>query len=103
MTIHFAAATPSIRRAPLARMLAARIPLAACNDNAAETARDPLIRAALQLFAKHGLGAAGQAAENAMATHHEGDGEGCRRWLAICGKLDRPLAARTVRQLGIGD
>lgn len=99
MTIRFAAAAPLSRTSAIARILAARVPLCAANDNVRTPARDRHLREALLLFAKHGLGAAAHAAQSAAACAASGDGEACRHWLSLCGKLDPRLAVVAARRL----
>jgi hypothetical protein len=91
MTIRFAAA----KRADspvLARLLCASVPLRAANDNAWNLSQDDIMRAALRLFAEHGLGAARMASGNAHDAFFAGDRAQYRRWLAICRLLDRRMA-----------
>jgi len=98
MTIHFSAAVHRARtRITWAR--AARLPLRASNDNALPADPDLMLRAALHMFAAHGLGAAGVAAERATSAWRTGNERATRHWLAVCRTLDRPLATRTARQL----
>lgn len=98
MTILFSAAANRARtRIIWARE--GRLPLRASNDNAAAGDPDLLLRATLNHFAVHGLGAARSAAERATQAWQAGRESETRHWLAICRKLDRALATRTARQL----
>jgi len=91
MTIRFAAARRSDSPV-LARMLCASVPLRAANDNAWNLAGDAVVQAALRHFARHGLGAAELASENASRAFFADDREAYRWWLAICRVLDRRMA-----------
>jgi hypothetical protein len=113
MTIRFAAAwggtTPAI-----ARSLCLGAPLGASNDNPPSPRRlalhavpsapaaqlDPALAAALMHFARHGLSAATQARDEALAAHASGDAEASARWLGICHQLDRRMAQAAERRLG---
>ena len=93
MTIRFAPARP------LARMtgvrLDARVHSRAANDNAPQNAslsHSVELRAALKHFARHGLGAAGVARDNAEQAFFSGDRPAYLHWLGICRTLDRRLA-----------
>lgn len=89
MPVHFAASR-HVRHSPVARILAPGRERPAHNDNGIVTVlHDPAVRAALELFGEHGLGAARFAAQRARAT--EGHDERAR-WIAICALLDRRLA-----------
>jgi len=101
MPIHFA---PSRRpaRAALARHLFRPAELFARNDNGADevtTAQvdTPLLRAALEHFATHGLAAAQQAYDAAQAAGQAGDTTGSHHWRAVCRMLDKRLPARRSR------
>jgi hypothetical protein len=98
MTIHFSAAA-NRARARVTWTPGARLPLRAGNDNAAAADPDLLLRAALNHFAAHGLGAARVAAERATRAWQAGKEGETRHWLAICRNLDRGLATRTARHL----
>ena len=54
----------------------------------------PLLRAALEHFAAHGLGAAGAALDLAEAAGTAGDAAGQHHWTAVCRMLDRRLPQR---------
>lgn len=76
----------------------------AANDNAARHGHDPVLRDALKHFARHGLGAAEVARQEAERAFFAGERDSYRHWLAICRTLDRRMAAaleihdgRTVR------
>ncbi|WBY16065.1 hypothetical protein PF049_10720 [Erythrobacteraceae bacterium WH01K] len=95
MSIRFAAAR---RRtwSPVARALARRARGRAANDNldGAIVDTDKLLRAALEQFQVHGLGAADHAfakAERALLSNARDEFE---KWHSICRALDRPMADR---------
>lgn len=100
MTVHFAAAQ-SPARSPIARILARPYARHAANDNprtsphigANSVFENQTVRAALQLFARHGLGAARQARTNAEDAFFAGDRAGYDWWLGICRALDTRVAA----------
>ncbi len=52
-----------------------------------------LLRAALRHFAAHGLGAAADARNRALAAARAGDHAAYCWWLGLCAKLDRRMAA----------
>ena len=54
---------------------------------------DRLLKAALRHFAEHGLSAADCARQNAERAFFDGEREDYQWWLAICGALDRRMAA----------
>jgi hypothetical protein len=114
MTIRFAAAwngtTPAI-----ARSIAIGAPLGAANDNAPrnrlhavvpeaddEDGADARLADALMHFARHGLSAASTARAQAEAAHASGDTEASARWLDICHRLDRRMAAAAAKGLREG-
>lgn len=76
----------------------------AANDNAGAAQRDPVLREALMHFARHGLGAANHARDEAERAFFSDDREAYRHWLAVCRTLDRRMAAaveaRTPRPVG---
>ena len=92
MTIHFAAArTRDV--SPLVRLLTAKVPLGAANDNGGGIGGDRILKAALRHFAEHGLSAAERARENAQTAFFAGKSEDYRWWMAICTALDRRMSA----------
>jgi len=100
MPIHFAASRH--RSAPgLARCLSRPAWVFAHNDNAGagEPAQvdTPLLRAALEHLAQHGLAAASDACDRAEAAGRIGDAAGRHHWMAVCRMLDRRLAMRRAR------
>lgn len=105
MPIHFAAAR-SAAHSPIARALARKALGRASNDNGDEAGEpapfDQVMRAALGHFAEHGMAAAETARAQAEFAHRAGDIQGYDWWLGICRTLDRKLAARLDRRLGIG-
>ena len=75
-------------------------PRPAVNDNAADPSGDALLRAALRLFAEHGLGAGHRAQGQAEAAFFDGDRERYRWWLAVTRTLDRKLAVELCGRMG---
>ena len=92
MTIRFAAARPA-RSSALARALGTPEWRMAANDNTAGLSHDQMLRDALEFFARHGLGAAERARENAESAFFENRRDEYRLWLNICRTLDRRMAA----------
>ncbi len=92
MTIRFAASKAS-GNSILARALAMPVPLDAANDNGNAICSDRLLKGALRHFAEHGLAAAERARQNAEQAFFAGDRAEYQWWLAICGALDRRMAA----------
>ena len=86
------ASTPA-GAAPLAASFAA-------NDNAGEPENDALLRAALRLFAEHGLGAAHRAQAQAEDAFFAGNRERYRWWLTVTRTLDRKLAVELSGRMG---
>ena len=70
------------------------------NDNGADPQGDALLRAALRLFADHGLGAGHRAQIEAEAAFFSGDRERYRWWLAVTRTLDRKLAVELAGRMG---
>jgi hypothetical protein len=111
MTIRFAAAWGGTTPV-LSRSLCLGAPLGASNDNPPSPRRlalhavqpeaelDAGLAAALMHFARHGLSAATQARDEALAAHASGDVEASARWLGICRQLDRRMARAAERRLG---
>lgn len=101
MPIHFAGSRrPSA--SPLTRCLARPAWVAAQNDNGGVGGNvaqvdTPLLRAALEHFAVHGLGAANAAIDLADSARATGDAAGQHHWTAVCRMLDRRLAERRSR------
>ena len=73
---------------------------AACNDNGVDPEGDALLRAALRMFAAHGLGAGHRAQEQAEAAFFAGERERYRWWLAVTRTLDRKLAVELAGRMG---
>lgn len=91
------------RAAPLAVspvIAAALEAVAPANDNAAEPHGDALLRAALRLFAEHGLGAAHRAQAQAEDAFFAGDRDRYRWWLTVTRTLDRKLAVELSGRMG---
>lgn len=65
----------------------------AANDNTGTAQRDPILRAALMHFARHGLGAANNARDQAEHAFFADDRDAYRHWLAVCRTLDKRMAA----------
>lgn len=100
MPIHFAGSRRPATSV-LARSLSRPLRLHAHNDNGtldgALSVDTPLLRAALEHFAAHGLGAASAAFDRATAAGADGDVAGRHHWMAVCRVLDRRLPARRGR------
>jgi hypothetical protein len=99
--------TTSSRAAPSATAVArfalpvpAALPTVAANDNGADPKGDALLRAALRLFADHGLGAGHRAQTEAEAAFFSGNRERYRWWLAVTRTLDRKLAVELAGRMG---
>ncbi|WP_230206970.1 hypothetical protein [Novosphingobium sp. Gsoil 351] len=73
------------------------------NDNGSDAQGDALLRAALRLFADHGLGAGHRAQSEAEAAFFHGDRERYRWWMAITRTLDRKLAVELAGRMGSED
>ena len=86
--------------AALTRVACSREPLAASNDNGADPHNDALLRAALRLFADHGLGAGHRAQVQAEKAFFAGNRERYRWWLAVTRTLDRKLAVDLTGRMG---
>ena len=103
MSIRFAFARKN-STSPVVRALT-RGPLAEpVNDNQADllpgAEHAMTLNAALRHFARHGLGAAAEARNQAEAAFFAGDREGYRWWLGICRTLDRRIARQLARGTG---
>lgn len=97
MSLRFAPAR-QIGRSPVARALAPGRAAPAANDDRPIIAGDPILRAAIEHFAAHGLGAAREAHRRAEQARSAGDDAQADRWRAICRMLDRRLAASLARR-----
>lgn len=95
MSIRFAAAGTG-EAAAVARVLCRPRAGQPANDVGNPLRQDVLLAAALRHFARHGLGAAQEARNIALRAKAQGDENQYRQWLAICRKLDRQLARRTL-------
>lgn len=84
---------------PLARALARRSIERAANDNGDIAGHDKELRAALRLFADHGLGAARAAREEAERAFFSGDRQGYDWWLGVTRTLDRRLANEAANRM----
>ena len=73
---------------------------AAVNDNGSDPSSDALLRAALRLFAEHGLGAGHRAQAQAEAAFFDGERDRYRWWLAVTRTLDRKLAVELCGRMG---
>ena len=102
MTIRYAAARPAAAPVTLSRAALSRISRAPANDNGQAPLRDQVLRGALMHFAEHGLRAAQDAGERAVAADAAGNHADYDHWLEICRALDarraRVLANRLVRR-----
>ena len=72
----------------------------ACNDNGSDPQDDALLRAALRLFADHGLGAGHRAQVEAEKAFFAGERDRYRWWLAVTRTLDRKLAVELAGRMG---
>lgn len=94
-------AAPSAKSvARFALLVPAIVPGDAVNDNGTDPHGDALLRAALRLFADHGLGAGHRAQIEAEAAFFCGDRERYRWWLAVTRTLDRKLAVELAGRMG---
>ena len=100
MTTSSRAASSTAVDARIARFLPPAHPCGAANDNGADPQGDALLRAALRLFADHGLGAGHRAQTAAEAAIITGDRERNRWWLAVTRTLDRKLAVELAGRMG---
>jgi len=100
MTIRYAAARPAIAPVTMTRTMLVRIGRAPANDNGDAPHRDLTLRNALLHFAQHGLRAAEDAGERALAAQQAGDAAGRDHWLEICRALDARRARGLVRRIG---
>lgn len=92
MTIRFAAAS-HVQNSILTRFVSTSASLKAVNDNSLHAPCDAVVTDALRHFAKHGLGAAASARQNAQDALQVGDRENYGYWFEICRLLDRRMAA----------
>ncbi|WP_147395444.1 hypothetical protein [Altericroceibacterium spongiae] len=92
MTIRFSASEHT-SVSPWRRFAASAVCGPACNDNDPEAPSDSILRAALRLFAEHGLSAARHARDKAEDAFFAADREAYRWWFAVCQALDRKVAA----------
>lgn len=95
-----AAASAPGRRALVRPSTAPHIVPHPSNDNFSDQEGEALLRAALRLFASHGLGAARHAQAAAETAFFGGDRERYRWWLAVTRTLDRKLAIETAAAVG---
>ena len=93
-------AAPSATVARFAHAMPPARPTEAVNDNGADPGGDALLRAALRLFADHGLGAGHRAQTEAEAAFFSGDRARYRWWLAVTRTLDRQLAVDLAGRMG---
>lgn len=94
-----AAASAPIRLALVRPSTAPHTVPVAANDDLSDGEGEALLRAALRLFASHGLGAARHAQAAAQTAFFVGDRERYRWWLAITRTLDRKLAIELVSSI----
>lgn len=90
----------AVPAAPFARTIANVAPGHPVNDNGADPQGDALLRAALRLFAEHGLGAGHRAQTEAEAAFFAGDRPRYRWWLSVTRALDRKLATELAGRMG---
>lgn len=102
MTIRFAAARPAASRAHLSRNGMLRLIGHAANDNDACGPNGRALRAALAHFARHRIGTATHARNEARKAHFAGDRAGCQHWLEVCRAYDRRMAAALAENLAKG-
>ena len=93
-------AAPAAPAVALARIACPAEPAAASNDNGSDPHNDALLRAALRLFAEHGLGAGHRAQVHAEEAFFDGNRERYRWWLAVTRTLDRQLAVELTGRMG---
>jgi hypothetical protein len=93
-------AARALPAASLARTARPLGDLEPANDNGCDPAGDALLRAALRLFAEHGLGAAHRAQTEAEAAFFAGERARYRWWLAVTRALDRKLAVDLAGRMG---
>ncbi len=86
--------------ARLALLMPSPGPGLAVNDNGADPQGEALLRAALRLFADHGLGAGHRAQIEAEASFFSGNRDSYRWWLAVTRTLDRKLAVELAGRMG---
>ena len=84
---------------PIARALARRSVERVANDNGEIAGHDEKLRAALRLFAEHGLGAARVARAEAERAFFDGDSQGYDWWLGVTRTLDRRLADEAANRI----
>ena len=87
-----AAASAPGRRALFRPSTTARVLPLAANDDVSDSEGQELLRAALRMFAAHGLGAGRRAQGAAEDAFFRGDRDSYRWWLAVTRTLDRKLA-----------
>lgn len=88
------ASPPSPGATRMAPELVRAIRLVAANDDHPSGLAQGDLHAALRHFARHGLAAARDARERAVAAARTGDRLGFEHWLGICRALDRRMAGR---------
>ena len=86
--------------ARLALLMPSPEPGLAVNDNGADPQGEALLRAALRMFADHGLGAGHRAQIEAEAAFFSGNRDRYRWWLAVTRTLDRKLAVELAGRMG---
>jgi hypothetical protein len=92
MTIRLATAVTGRSHTRLSRAQARAAIARPANDNCYGEAQDAMLHAALHQFAKHGIGAAEHARQQAERAFFKGDRETYQWWLGICRLLDRRLS-----------
>jgi hypothetical protein len=103
MSIRYAAARPIAQPVHLTRAAQGRLAARVANDNGDAARHEQALRNALEHFAGHGLRAAEDAAERAVAAHRTGNREEMLHWLEICRTLDPRRASRLGTRLARGN
>jgi hypothetical protein len=103
MSIHFAGSRrPAL--SPIARCLSRPFLRQADNDNYDHHGNalvdNPLLRATLEHFARHGLSAAAEARTRAQQASDGGDAASCHHWQSVSRMLDRRLAFAAPHRAG---
>lgn len=104
MSIRFAAPTTPGRlpaQSNQARAIVRRAIALAANDNGTDETNDRLLRAALEHFAEHGLGAARAARTRAEHAFFADDRKNYEWWIGVTRTLDRSIASDFERQIDL--
>ncbi|HWU03967.1 MAG TPA: hypothetical protein VN222_14605 [Novosphingobium sp.] len=95
MSIRFAAAGTGECSA-VTRVVTCVRPATPANDCDNGISRDMLLQSTLRHFARHGLGAAEHARDEAERAFFAGDRRRYQHWLAICRMLDKQVASAVI-------